>query len=146
MRSPGRRCGTCSTPRSDPGDRRDRPVPESETPPIPRINRVAPRYRQLMAGFRVYVTTGIAAESLPKPRIYTCFRGVPVASDAPVVAADPSAAGFPLEEAAGADWVTPGASRTANLAVAFNEMPSASGAALAEAGFLPMMAAMRYEE
>ena len=54
----------------------------------PEINVRSRRYRQLLAGFHVYLTPGEVGESLPTPRIYTCFRGVPVASEAKVVDAD----------------------------------------------------------
>ena len=54
----------------------------------PEINIRSRRYRQLLAGFHVYLTPGEVGEALPTPRIYTCFRGVPVASEAKVVDAD----------------------------------------------------------
>lgn len=43
------------------------------------------RYRQLVAGFNVYRVSSIAAESVPPPKVHTCYRGVPLACDASVL-------------------------------------------------------------
>lgn len=43
------------------------------------------RYRQLVAGFNVYRVSPIAAESVPPPRLFTAYRGVPLACSASVL-------------------------------------------------------------
>lgn len=54
----------------------------------PKVNTASREYTEMLAGFRVYLLPSGAADALPAPRAYTCYRGVPVACEAKVVDAD----------------------------------------------------------
>lgn len=61
---------------------------QTSAPPRPRLDTGTRKYQEMLAGFRVYLLPSGAGDALPKPRAYTCYRGVPVASEAIVVDAD----------------------------------------------------------
>lgn len=56
------------------------------------------RYRQLVAAFNVYRASPIAAESVPPPKIYTSYRGVPLTCSASVISVGKSDVTFAMEK------------------------------------------------